>query len=258
MGNTVCARYESEGVVWSPKLKKNVFTTAAVDNIDHNPSSSFAKDAFHGTGISLFQHPSADATGEERDVPNLDNTNKKHLAQLPASYDNVPSLILPKTEPPVLPLLGPFVSNCMEMPSAVVTEFKWLDNVRDRLNHEISKDTFRGILRICSCQLCWGKSWWFWRCSCSCGSVWECFGRRFCREDLIWESVGTDERKEALPLYGGLNHVMFHWRFLHGCGVSWCLILQIACTQWLPLKFTLSFEGWNPFLHFINSMEKRI
>ena len=34
--------------------------------------------------------------------------------------------------------------------------------------------------------------------------------RRFCREDLIWESVGPDERKNALPLYGGLNHVMFH------------------------------------------------
>ena len=98
------------------------------------------------------------STSEERDVSNLDNTNKKHLAQLPASYDNEPPLILPKTEPPVLPLLGPFVSNCIEMPSAIVTEFKWLDNVRDRLNHEISKDTFRGILRICSCQLCRGKS----------------------------------------------------------------------------------------------------
>lgn len=61
MGNKVCARYESEGVVCPPKLKKKVFTTAAVDNIDHNPSSSTAQGAFHGTGISLFQHLSADA-----------------------------------------------------------------------------------------------------------------------------------------------------------------------------------------------------
>ena len=57
MGNKACARYESEGVVCPPKLK-NVFTTAAVDNIDHNPSSTTAQGAFHGTGISLFQHPS--------------------------------------------------------------------------------------------------------------------------------------------------------------------------------------------------------
>ena len=32
------------------------FTTAAVDNIDHNLSSTSTNDSFHGTGISLFQH----------------------------------------------------------------------------------------------------------------------------------------------------------------------------------------------------------
>ena len=42
MGNNVCALYESEEVVCPPKLNKKVFTTAAVDNIDHNPSSSTA------------------------------------------------------------------------------------------------------------------------------------------------------------------------------------------------------------------------
>ena len=35
--------------------EKQAFTTAAVDNLDHNPSSPTAHDAFHGTGISLFQ-----------------------------------------------------------------------------------------------------------------------------------------------------------------------------------------------------------
>jgi len=65
MGNKVCARYESEGVVCPPKLKKRVFTTAAVDNIDHNPSSSTAQGAFHGTGISLCKHSSADTRGEK-------------------------------------------------------------------------------------------------------------------------------------------------------------------------------------------------
>lgn len=51
MGNKVSTHYESEGVVCPPKLKKKVFTTATVDNIDHNPSSSTAQGAFHGTGI---------------------------------------------------------------------------------------------------------------------------------------------------------------------------------------------------------------
>lgn len=140
MGNKVCARYESEGVVCPPKLNKKVFTTAAVDNIDHNPSSTTAQGAFHGTGISLFQHPSENATGEERDVISVENTSKKRLSQLPASYTTVQPVILPKKEPPVPALQGPFVSSCLQMPSAFVTEYKWLDNVRDRLNQEITKD----------------------------------------------------------------------------------------------------------------------
>ena len=34
-----------------------LFTTAVIDNIDHNPSSTTATDALHGKGISLSQHP---------------------------------------------------------------------------------------------------------------------------------------------------------------------------------------------------------
>ena len=40
------------------KLKSGLFTTAAVDNIDYNPTLATAKESFHGTGISLIQHPS--------------------------------------------------------------------------------------------------------------------------------------------------------------------------------------------------------
>ena len=48
-------------------MKKNLFTTTAVDNIDHNPSSSIASDSFHGTGISLLQHPTREEKGEPRE-----------------------------------------------------------------------------------------------------------------------------------------------------------------------------------------------
>lgn len=37
--NTVIERYESDGVVCPTKLRRELFTTAAVDNIDHNTSS---------------------------------------------------------------------------------------------------------------------------------------------------------------------------------------------------------------------------
>ena len=44
LANIVCRLYEEEGVVYPPNLKKCVFTTAAVDNLDHNLSSTTASD----------------------------------------------------------------------------------------------------------------------------------------------------------------------------------------------------------------------
>ena len=73
MGNSVCARFESQGVVCPPKILKGVFTTAAVENIDQKSRSVTAQGAFHGTGISLFQHPTSDAPGGEREVVSIDN-----------------------------------------------------------------------------------------------------------------------------------------------------------------------------------------
>ena len=51
LGNKICHYYEQENAVCPPNLKSGVFTRAAVDNIDHNPSSIGAHDSFHGTGV---------------------------------------------------------------------------------------------------------------------------------------------------------------------------------------------------------------
>ena len=56
IGNGVCERFVRDGLLCPPKMHSGLFTTAAVDNIDYNPSSATAKDSFHGTGISLMQH----------------------------------------------------------------------------------------------------------------------------------------------------------------------------------------------------------
>ena len=68
MGNSVCQLYHIEQVVCPPTLRSNVFTTAAVDNIDHNPSATTAKNSFHGTGISLLQHPTCADEGVARSI----------------------------------------------------------------------------------------------------------------------------------------------------------------------------------------------
>ena len=44
-------------IVFPTNLRLQIFTVAALDNLDHNPTSRTASSSFHGTGISLFQFP---------------------------------------------------------------------------------------------------------------------------------------------------------------------------------------------------------
>ena len=77
--NTICAQYEKDDAVCPPNLRNGLFTTSAVFNIDHNTSSTYSKENFHGTGISLFQHPSIEGPGVDRNVlsENLDYKTPK-------------------------------------------------------------------------------------------------------------------------------------------------------------------------------------
>ena len=64
MAIAAAQQYESDGTYACPLiLRNNLFTTAAVDNLDHNPSSTTSQDAFQGTGISLFQNRVAASDG---------------------------------------------------------------------------------------------------------------------------------------------------------------------------------------------------
>jgi hypothetical protein len=84
------------------KLKGGVFTTSAFDNIDHNPSSTTSKGSFHGTGISLFQHPMSNNEGTERQyTTDYNQVTTRELLSLPESFTSVPPLILKQKDPPV-------------------------------------------------------------------------------------------------------------------------------------------------------------
>lgn len=77
LGEAVVTRAVEEEVVCPTTLRKGLFTTCAVDNLDHNPSATTAQSAFHGTGISLFQHPSIDEKGEDRNLIQIFQTGTK-------------------------------------------------------------------------------------------------------------------------------------------------------------------------------------
>ena len=123
MGNTVSARFEEEHVVCPPKLRFLLFTTSAVDNIDHNPSSTIAKGSLHGTGISLFQHSSEIIQGEDCSVSIIDDSvSIKKLTPLPDSYANVPPLVLLKKDPVIPAVNGLCTSNSEYIPIALEEE----------------------------------------------------------------------------------------------------------------------------------------
>ena len=83
MGNRVCQHFHMEQVVCSPMLKGSVFTTAAVDNLDHNPSATTANDSFHGTGISLLQYPVSAIEGVKNATVITGNAGSRSVGNLP-------------------------------------------------------------------------------------------------------------------------------------------------------------------------------
>ena len=91
LGEAVVCQYVEDGVVCPRALRTKIFTTSAVDNIDHNTSSTTAKTSFYGTSISICQHPEPDCAGELREAPmiNDDASKVKRVPQLPESFTNV-------------------------------------------------------------------------------------------------------------------------------------------------------------------------
>lgn len=73
LANRVCNIYHNQQVVCPPQLKAGVFTTGAMDNIDHNSSARSSKDSFHGTALSLTQHPTAENPGRNRIVEEMNS-----------------------------------------------------------------------------------------------------------------------------------------------------------------------------------------
>uniref|UniRef100_A0A1X7U3D9 Uncharacterized protein n=1 Tax=Amphimedon queenslandica TaxID=400682 RepID=A0A1X7U3D9_AMPQE len=86
----------SKGVVCPSQLQKGVFKIAALDNIDHNPSSTTAKESFHGTGISLFQSPTVVNQGTCQEKLTSTDSSKKYA--LPDYYTAVPPVAIKKDD----------------------------------------------------------------------------------------------------------------------------------------------------------------
>ena len=124
-------------------MKQGLFTVGALDNCDHNPTSSTAHDSFHGTSISLFQFPSADMPGIERAVVSLDHrepqTGRRRVMPLPEAYKDVPPAILRNKELQFAPSVIPVRPHEVAIPGVIAEEEEWLAHV-ERLREKEKLD----------------------------------------------------------------------------------------------------------------------
>lgn len=139
IANGVCQRFKLEDVVCPPKMRKGLFTIAAVDNIDHNPSSGTAKDSFHGTGISLIQHLPHECAGSDRGVlvMNQSTLSTRSIIPLPQAYTSVPPVALMTEQFTAPPVNGPVRPLDFQMATKTRDEeFEWLRAVMAALEEQ--------------------------------------------------------------------------------------------------------------------------
>ena len=134
LANALCDRYQQDQLVCSINLKRSVFTVGALDNCDHNPSSSTAKDSFHGTSISLFQLPNEAIPAVNRDMHLLQELvsqhDKRKVAHLPHHFADVPPAVLP-TKVMVLPSTSTsFTPTSTALHDSYIEESIWLQHVQ--------------------------------------------------------------------------------------------------------------------------------
>lgn len=152
VASSVCHQFEETAVVVPTKMLKGVFTTAALDNIDHNPSSTTACDSLHGTSISLAQHRTSEENGEQQEIllisteddadkgqlhrDNPTHSGKKKIPHLPLKYTNVLPVEPPVREQFVPALPGPHKPVITEEVENFQNEQDWLQHVYTMLETE--------------------------------------------------------------------------------------------------------------------------
>ena len=113
----------------------------ALDNLDHNPSSTTAQGSFHGTGISVFQFPTETNHGIPIAGISLPaNKSEKKDFTLPDNFTTVPSLSLKATDVGI-PATERTVDDMPELvPSAKLQEKCWAEHGIEKLNGDLSQE----------------------------------------------------------------------------------------------------------------------
>jgi hypothetical protein len=136
LANRISDCFDITAGVCPPPLRGGLFTTAAVDNIDHNPGSTTAADSFHGTGISLVQHcsPGEEGTFIGQQCDGEIDTVTKVIKSLPSSYTSLPPVASVNKDSSVPKVDITFVENTELCFKTLTEEYEWLDKVSSIVN----------------------------------------------------------------------------------------------------------------------------
>ena len=101
LAENVCEQFKLEGIVSPDNLRKGIYTIGALDNIDHNPSSTSAQGSLHGTAISIIQNPTKENPGIGRNITFKSDiagqpSFPESITLVPAANVNVKSTCLPQ------------------------------------------------------------------------------------------------------------------------------------------------------------------
>ncbi len=124
----VVTKFVNEGIICPPILRKGLFTTSALDNTDHNPSATSKTTSFHGTSISIFQHPDICCSGITEESLQLTDSKAKVVPELPDYFTNIqPAHIAQKNSPPRAQHATVQAIESMSMD--LTKEYQWLRKV---------------------------------------------------------------------------------------------------------------------------------
>lgn len=139
LATAICTQFEDEGIVCPSNLRKGLFTVGALDNIDHNLSSTTAQGSFHGTGISIFQFPTITNSGICRDPIVIQSNCNSTVYSLPENYTNVPA-VTSKTNELALPEAA-LTKIQGHLKRAESVEEKWIEHALQLLTKESLRRT---------------------------------------------------------------------------------------------------------------------
>ena len=124
IAKAICIHFHEDGVVSPVCLHRSLITVGALDNLDHNPSSTTLQSSFHGTGISMFQFPSQNKSGECRPPLTVPASVSGKHAQLPEIYTSVPAVAIAKSDTVVPEVKVEQTKVCLD--KALEAENEWV------------------------------------------------------------------------------------------------------------------------------------